>query len=79
MSKGVVARLSEALRAGLAGRGGRRAPQELGVRPAPGSASRRRSQALGAPRRGWGRREPKSDLSSLSLQPQPIALGHLSL
>lgn len=37
---------------GDAAGGGR--PEERGVRPAPGSLSRERSEALGAPCRGWG-------------------------
>lgn len=66
MSKGVAACLSGAVRAGLAGRGGRR--EERGVRPAPGPGSRGRSEALGAPAAAEGEGEPKSDISPLWLQ-----------
>lgn len=46
------------------------------LRPRPGST---RDRSAGCARRGCGRREPKMDISALSLQPLRMALRHLSL
>lgn len=46
------------------------------LRPRPGPT---RDRSAGCARRGCGRREPKMDISPLTLQPQRMALRHLSL
>lgn len=81
MSKGVVARLSGAVRAGLWGRGWRRAPGGARGPPCARVPVPRAIRGAGCALPGLGAcREPEiSDLSPLSLQPQPMALGHLSL